>query len=168
MKTLTPSERRALRAKAHHLDPVVSIGQHGLTESVMKEIEISLRAHELMKIRMFGDDRAAREAALQRICTELDAAPVQHLGKLLIIWRPAPPEETAARSDQKGKPSTTKQSVRKPRPTVVSTRKSPDSAPKAGARTTARKPRAGPRSTADDAAKHPPVALQRRRRATAR
>ena len=90
MASLTPPERRALRARAHHLRPVVSIGQHGLTAAVLHEIDVSLLAHELVKVRVFDDDRAARDALLLSICAELDAAPVQHIGKLLVVWRPSP------------------------------------------------------------------------------
>ena len=75
------------------MHPVVAIGQHGLTPAVLHEIDVNLLAHELIKIRVFGDERDEREALLARICTELDAAPVQHLGKILTIWRPAPPPE---------------------------------------------------------------------------
>ncbi|MGE5186131.1 MAG: YhbY family RNA-binding protein [Acidobacteriota bacterium] len=96
MRTLTPAARRALRAKAHHLEPVVSIGQQGLTPGVLHEIDVSLAAHELIKIRVFGDSRTEREALLARICAELGAAAVQHLGKLLIVWRPAPEEPAPA------------------------------------------------------------------------
>jgi len=85
-----------LRAKAHHLHPVVSIGQHGLTPAVLHEIDVSLKAHELIKVRVWSDARADRDAMLTRICDALDAAPVQHLGKLLIVWRPAPKEEAPA------------------------------------------------------------------------
>ena len=92
METLTPAQRRALRAKAHHLHPVVSIGQHGLTAAVMREIDVNLKAHELIKIRVFDDARASRAGLMSEICTTLDAAPVQHLGKLLIVWRAAPTE----------------------------------------------------------------------------
>jgi putative YhbY family RNA-binding protein len=88
---LTPIERRELRAKAHHLHPVVSVGQHGLTAAVLHEIDVNLIAHELIKVRVFSDDRGERETLLQSICAELDAAPVQHIGKLLVVWRPAPP-----------------------------------------------------------------------------
>ena len=95
MRTLAPAERRAFRAKAHRLNPVVTIGQHGLTPAVLHEIDVNLLAHELIKIRVFGDDRDAREALFARICDDLDAAPVQHLGKTLTIWRPAPPPEPA-------------------------------------------------------------------------
>src|SRR5580765_692070 len=96
MRTLTSAQRRAFRAKAHSFHPVVAIGQHGLTPAVLHEIDINLLAHELIKIRVFGDDRDEREALLLRICTELDAAPVQHLGKVLTLWRPAPEPETVA------------------------------------------------------------------------
>ena len=90
MTSLTPPQRRALRAKAHHLHPVVSVGQHGLTTAVLHEIDLNLIAHELVKVRVFNDDRVAREALLLSICAELDAAPVQHIGKLLVVWRPSP------------------------------------------------------------------------------
>lgn len=95
METLTPAQRRALRAKAHHLHPVVTIGQHGLSEAVLREIDVNLKAHELIKIRVFEDVRAARDALMSEICAALDAAAVQHLGKLLIVWRPAPVEDAA-------------------------------------------------------------------------
>jgi RNA-binding protein len=91
MLALTPAERRDLRARAHALHPVVSVGQHGLTPAVLHEIDVNLLAHELIKVRVFADGRGAREVLLARICAELDAAPVQHIGKLLVVWRPAPP-----------------------------------------------------------------------------
>src|SRR5512143_3698600 len=90
MHSLTPAARRALRASAHVLRPVVTIGQHGLTPAVVHEIDVALLAHQLLKIRVLDDDRARREALSARICGELDAAPVQHIGKLLVLWRPAP------------------------------------------------------------------------------
>jgi len=90
MLALNPTERRDLRAKAHRLHPVVSVGHHGLTPAVLHEIDVNLLAHELIKVRVFEDDRHARETLLARICAELDAAPVQHIGKLLVVWRPAP------------------------------------------------------------------------------
>jgi putative YhbY family RNA-binding protein len=88
MIKLTPAERSALRAEAHGLNPVVMIGEAGLTESVVKEISASLDAHGLIKVRVFGDDREARVAMYEQICLELDAAPVQHIGKLLVLYRP--------------------------------------------------------------------------------
>ncbi|WP_312514036.1 ribosome assembly RNA-binding protein YhbY [Massilia sp.] len=88
MLKLTPAERSALRAEAHGLNPVVMIGEAGLTESVVKEIGASLDAHGLIKVRVFGDDREARVAMYEQICADLDAAPVQHIGKLLVLYRP--------------------------------------------------------------------------------
>ncbi|GAB3544224.1 YhbY family RNA-binding protein [Noviherbaspirillum agri] len=102
MLKLTPAERSALRADAHALNPVVIVGEAGLTPSVMKEIDASLNAHGLIKIRVFGDDREARIAMYESICSELGAAPVQHIGKLLVIYRHR--KETAKeRSDKRGK-----------------------------------------------------------------
>src|SRR3954447_16051244 len=109
MTEITPAQRRALRAKAHHLDPVVSVGQHGLTPAVLHEIDVALRAHELIKVRVFGDDRNARETVLADICAALDAASVQHLGKLLVLWRPNPEKAQAKpkpRADRASKPAT--------------------------------------------------------------
>ena len=90
---LSPEYRRKLRADAHHLDPVVMIGNDGLTPAVLHEIDINLSSHGLIKIRVFSDDREARDALLARIADELDAAGVQHIGKLLIVYRPLPPEK---------------------------------------------------------------------------
>jgi len=99
---LSPAERSALRAEAHALNPVVIVGEAGLTPSVLKEIDASLKAHGLIKIRVFGDDREARLAIYDQVCAELDAAPVQHIGKLLVVYRPRQ-EAPKARSDKRGK-----------------------------------------------------------------
>ncbi|MCL2345839.1 MAG: ribosome assembly RNA-binding protein YhbY [Desulfobulbus sp.] len=90
MQQLTSAQIRELRARAHALNPVVSIAENGLSEAVLKEIDACLKAHELIKIRVYGDSRDDRLAYLERICRELDCAPVQHIGKLLVIYRPAP------------------------------------------------------------------------------
>jgi len=87
---LTPTQRRDLRAKAHHLEPVVTIGHHGVTPPVLHEIDVALLAHDLVKVRVHGDDREAREAMLGEICQSLDCAAVQHVGKVLVVWRPNP------------------------------------------------------------------------------
>jgi len=102
MLKLTPAERSELRSQAHGLDPVVLIGEAGLTPSVMKEIDSSLNAHGLIKVRVFGDDREARTNIYETICAELDAAPIQHIGKLLVLYRPKK-EATKERSDKRGK-----------------------------------------------------------------
>ena len=94
MLDITSEHRRALRASAHALNPVVSISQNGLSESVLKEIERSLESHELIKIRVYSDEREVRDQYLASICEQLGAAPVQHIGKLLVIWRPAPEDKS--------------------------------------------------------------------------
>ena len=99
---LTPVERSALRSEAHALNPVVMIAESGLTAGVLKEIDASLNSHGLIKIRVFGDDRAARIAIYETICDKLGAAPIQHIGKLLIIYRPKK-EEAKERSETRGK-----------------------------------------------------------------
>ena len=88
--TLSPIERKALKTKAHALDPVVMVGDQGLTSSVIREIDRSLKAHELIKVRVANDDRAERNSWLDEICSALHAAPVQHIGKMLVIWRENP------------------------------------------------------------------------------
>ncbi len=92
---LTPAERKDHRAAAHHLDPVVMIGGDGLTDAVKKETEMALNAHGLIKVRVFSDDRAAREVMFQTLADSLNAAPIQHIGKLLVLWRPKPEKERA-------------------------------------------------------------------------
>ena len=97
---LTPAERREQRANAHHLDPVVMVGGDGLTPAVQKEIDAALNAHGLIKVRVFNDDRAARELMYQQLTSELSAAPIQHIGKLLVLWRPVPAKEKAVDEDR--------------------------------------------------------------------
>ena len=90
MITLNAAQRRELKARAHPLHPVVMISDAGLTPSVLHEIDVNLKSHELIKIRVFGDDRATRAAMIDDISTKLDAALVQHIGKILVIYRPRP------------------------------------------------------------------------------
>lgn len=89
MRALTVDQRQYLKSRAHALKPVVTIGAQGLSEAVMQEAERALTAHELIKVRVLGDDRAERESHLQTLCVALDAAPVQHIGKLLVLYKPA-------------------------------------------------------------------------------
>jgi RNA-binding protein len=90
---LSPGTRRALRARAHALRPVVMIGSAALTGPVHAEIERALAAHELVKIRVLGAERDGRDALLEAICQASGAHPVQHLGKMLVIFRERPPAE---------------------------------------------------------------------------
>ena len=105
---LTPAQRKEHRSSAHHLAPVVMIGGGGLTPAVEKEVDLALNAHGLIKVRVFSDDRTAREAMLATLTDKLGAAPIQHIGKLLVIWRPMPPKEKAEREDRGAGPRTVK------------------------------------------------------------
>ena len=95
--TLSPAQRKEHRAAAHHLDPVVMIGGDGLTPAVTKEVDAALNAHGLIKVRVFCDDRDTRDAMLATLADGLSAAPIQHIGKLLVLWRPVPPKPQAER-----------------------------------------------------------------------
>ncbi len=105
MSPLTPADCRALRAKAHHLQPVVTIGHHGLTPAVMHEIDLALVKHELVKIRVFSDVRDDREALLAKICADVECAAVQHVGKVLVVWRPNPEKKKPAAPKRESKPA---------------------------------------------------------------
>ena len=97
---LTPAQRKEFRAEAHHLDPVVMIGGDGLTAAVKKEVDAALKAHGLIKVRVFSDDRTERDTFFQTLTDELNAAPIQHIGKLLVLWRPKPAKERAEDEDR--------------------------------------------------------------------
>ena len=111
----SPAQRRALRAAAHHLNPVVSISQKGLTPSVLAEIDRCLKAHELIKVRLYGIERENRQALFAEICVALNCAEVQHIGNLLVLWRANPdvpaPQESAPARRRKEPPATKKQAA---------------------------------------------------------
>ncbi|NNM82021.1 MAG: ribosome assembly RNA-binding protein YhbY [Burkholderiales bacterium] len=86
---LTPQQKKFLSEKAHSLEPVVLIGKNGLTPAVLKEIDVALKSHELVKIRFQGGEKEEREEALGQICSELSAHPVKHIGKMLVVYRAA-------------------------------------------------------------------------------
>ncbi|WP_019559299.1 MULTISPECIES: YhbY family RNA-binding protein [Caldimonas] len=106
--TLTAAQRKEKRAEAHHLDPVVLIGAEGLTDAVLKETDAALKAHGLIKVRVFSDDRQVREDMLAQLSDRLGAAPIQHIGKLLVLWRPIPPKEKPVDEDRKPGPRVVK------------------------------------------------------------
>jgi RNA-binding protein len=89
MKSLNSKQISHLRGLGHALNPVVMIGDKGLSETVLREIDISLKAHELIKIKVMGDDRTLRGNMLEEICEKLDSVAVQHIGKQLVIYRRA-------------------------------------------------------------------------------
>jgi RNA-binding protein len=101
---MTPSRRSELRAQAHALGPVVIIGDKGLTDEVLAEIDRSLKAHELIKIRAATGDRDARELWMEQICERLDAEAIQQIGKVLVVYRQNfdKPRENAGARPQPG------------------------------------------------------------------
>ena len=103
MKELTPAERRALRARAHPLHPVIMVGEAGLTPAIISEIDRALKSLELIKIRVLGDDRNARAAMIEQICAALDASPVQHIGKILVVFRPRPEPAAPQSAPRRGR-----------------------------------------------------------------
>lgn len=102
---LSASERSALKARAHALEPVVLVGDAGLSPAVLREIDLSLTAHELIKIRVSGDDRDVRARVLQAICDRLGASPVQHIGKVLVVYRPKPDGGRKRKTTPRRKPA---------------------------------------------------------------
>lgn len=86
---MTSKQISFLRGLAHKLNPVVMIGNNGLSETVLKEIDASLNAHELIKIKVQGDDRTIRTQMYLDICNTLNAVAVHHIGKQLVIYRKA-------------------------------------------------------------------------------
>lgn len=105
MIELTPPQRRALRASAHHLQPVVTIAGNGLSPAVLKEIDASLKAHALIKVKLHGIERDDHAPLLAEICTALDCAPVQNIGNILILWREKPEGEEIRQTPRRRKPA---------------------------------------------------------------
>ncbi|HST02338.1 MAG TPA: ribosome assembly RNA-binding protein YhbY [Usitatibacter sp.] len=108
---LTAKRRSELRAEAHKLNPVVIIGDKGLTDEVLAEIDRSLKAHELIKVRATAGDRDAREIWFEKICEALGAQEVQEIGKILVVYREN--QERRAKSEEKTpKPASPKRRLR--------------------------------------------------------
>ena len=87
---LSGKERRALRARAHHLHPVVSVGAAGLSDSVLAELDIALDEHELVKLRIAADDREQRKKLIATMCQRTKAELVQRIGHTAVIYRKRP------------------------------------------------------------------------------
>lgn len=85
--TLNSKQIAHLRGLAQHLNPVIMIGNNGLTDNVIKEINVALDAHELIKIQVAGDDREARKSIYSAICEQTSATAIHHIGKQLVVYR---------------------------------------------------------------------------------
>jgi RNA-binding protein len=97
MAELSPARRRELKARAHALDPVVLVGGAGLSGQMLAEIDRSLKSHELIKVRV-NAERAVRDAVFQEICRQTGAQPVQHIGKILVLFREEPESSDPGKS----------------------------------------------------------------------
>ena len=84
---LSAAERKQLKARAHRLEPMVLIGTKGLTDEVLKEVDLALKAHELIKVRAPDLEREAREDALKALCERTGAESLQAIGKVFVIYR---------------------------------------------------------------------------------
>ncbi|MCO6428279.1 ribosome assembly RNA-binding protein YhbY [Nitrosomonas communis] len=93
MLKLNASQRRSLAARAHHINPIVIIGKDGLSAGVISELNKGLSSHELIKIKILNGDRKARTFILEEICQKLDALPINHIGRILVIYRPETEEK---------------------------------------------------------------------------
>jgi RNA-binding protein len=152
---LSPQKRSELRAQAHKLTPVVIIGDKGLTDEVIAEIDRSLKAHELIKVRAATDDRDARELWMEKICERLQANAVQQIGKVLVVYRenfdkprekkldPGPP---ARRLPGQAQPRAGGRDDKRKHPAAGDKRKRPAEETKRTARPRSRTPSARPES----------------------
>jgi RNA-binding protein len=133
MIELTSGEHRRLKAHAHKLHPVVIVGGKGLTEAVLHAIDASLKSHELIKVKVASDDRAVRETVLADICAAVGASPVQHIGKILVLYRenpvlpvaPAPQPAPARAKPARAKPARATPARAKPAPARAARAKPP-------------------------------------------
>lgn len=89
---MTPQDKKLLKARAHKLDPLVTVGAKGLTDAVIAEIDFALKSHELIKVRAGTMDRHERAEAFSAICARTGAEPVQHVGKVFVVYRKKPDE----------------------------------------------------------------------------
>ena len=96
---LTPRERAHLKGRAHALEPLVQVGVRGLSDAVAAELDRALTAHGLIKVKINGTDRRARQATAEAICSRTGAAAVQQVGKIIVLWRPTPETDSEPSSD---------------------------------------------------------------------
>ncbi len=87
---LTSRHRRYLKGLAHALEPVVRVGQRGVTPAVVKETKTALEAHELIKVRIDGDDSGSRRTLAEALAQAAEAEIAGTIGKLAILYRPRP------------------------------------------------------------------------------
>ena len=87
--TLTEQQKREFRGRGHHLKPVVTIGNAGLTDAVIRELDLSLEHHELMKVRISSAGRDERGKIITAVCAACNAEAVQTIGNTALLYRKA-------------------------------------------------------------------------------
>lgn len=132
MTAISPAERRALKARAHALDPVVLVGEAGITDAVVAEVERALAAHELIKVRAGSLDREARELAMAELCERTGAQAVQAIGKVMVLWKENPEKRAreARRAQAMARAAAPLAATRSARPGSRSPSPRPGSAPR--------------------------------------
>lgn len=90
---ITSRERAHLKARAHALEPIVQVGQAGVTDALVAQVDRALAAHELIKVKLGGADRDVRAAHADTLCARTDAVSVQRVGKVVVLWRPRREDE---------------------------------------------------------------------------
>jgi len=88
MMKLTNNQKKYLRKLAHNLRPIVMVGQQGLSDAVLAELESTMTKHELLKIKVRVSDRDEKQEIVDKILNFSKAALVQVIGGVLIIYRP--------------------------------------------------------------------------------
>ena len=114
MPSLTSARRSELRAQAHALSPVVMIGDKGLSDALVAEVDRALSAHELIKVKAATDDREARALWMQQLCEKLAAHAVQSIGKVLVLWRENP-EKAKKKAEAKPAPRAAPAKAKRPK-----------------------------------------------------
>ncbi|NYT27657.1 MAG: ribosome assembly RNA-binding protein YhbY [Candidatus Thiodubiliella endoseptemdiera] len=87
MKKLTNNQKKFLRARGHALKPIVMVGQHGLSESVLAELESTMTKHELLKIKIRAEDRDDRQKMIDEVINVTKAHLIQVIGSVMVIYR---------------------------------------------------------------------------------
>jgi len=86
---LTASQNRFLRGQAHELKAMLQVGGKGVTDAVVAEVDTALEHHELIKVKVASEDREARDALIGDLAKRTDAALVQRIGHVAVLYRPS-------------------------------------------------------------------------------
>ncbi len=87
MKTLDKTQIKQLKALAHKLKPIVTVGQHGMKDSINDELAIAIEFHQLMKVKINLGDRVERDKLVEELTKEHNAELVQRIGNIAVLYR---------------------------------------------------------------------------------